>query len=165
MSSYLKASKYLPSISVLTSLWTGNKLSASQRQDWTRSERPWSTLFSYLYCSFKVRYLSPGASQVAPVVKNPPANVGDVRDVGSIPGWRRPHGEGNGNPLRCSCLENPMDRGAWSASVPGVAQSWTRLERLSTQDVSLPPAMKPIWLPHPGFELVSCHLQTKAFLD
>ena len=41
-------------------------------------------------------------------------------------------GEGNGNPLQCSCLENPMDRGAWWAAVSGVAQSWTRLKRLSS---------------------------------
>ena len=47
------------------------------------------------------------------VVKNPPANAGDTGDVGSIPGSERSFGEGNGNPLQCSCLENPMDGGAW----------------------------------------------------
>ena len=52
------------------------------------------------------------ASQVALVVKNPPATVGDVRDTGSIPGLGRSPGEGNGNPLQYSCLQNPMDRGA-----------------------------------------------------
>ena len=46
------------------------------------------------------------------VVKNPLANT-DVRDVGSVPGWRRSPGEGHGNPLQYSCLGNPMDRGAW----------------------------------------------------
>ena len=51
-----------------------------------------------------------GASQVALVVKNPPANVGDVRDSGSIPGSGRSSGEGHGNTLQYSCLENPMDR-------------------------------------------------------
>ena len=50
------------------------------------------------------------ASQVALVVKNPPANAGDVRDLGSIPSSRRSPGEGHDNPLQCSCLENPMDR-------------------------------------------------------
>ena len=45
------------------------------------------------------------------VVKNPPANAGDTRDVGLIPGWGRSLGEGNGNPLKYSCLGNPMDRG------------------------------------------------------
>ena len=46
------------------------------------------------------------------VVKNPPANAGDVRDMGSVPGSGRSRGEGNGNPLQYSCLENLMDRGA-----------------------------------------------------
>jgi len=52
-----------------------------------------------------------GASQVGLVVKNPPANAGDVRDTGFIPGWGRSPGEGNSNPLQYSCLENPTDRG------------------------------------------------------
>ena len=51
------------------------------------------------------------------MVKNPPANAGDTRDVGSNPASGRSPGEGNGNPLRYSCLENPMDRGAWWATV------------------------------------------------
>ena len=54
------------------------------------------------------------------VVKNPPANAGDIRDAGSTPGSGRSPGEGNGNPLQASCLENPMDRGAWRATVPRV---------------------------------------------
>ena len=58
-----------------------------------------------------------GASQVAPVVKNPPANAGDARAMGSIPGMGRFPGEGNGNPLQYSCLGNPMDREAWGATV------------------------------------------------
>ena len=49
--------------------------------------------------------------------KNPPANAGDVRDVDLIPGSGRSPGEGNGNPLQYSCLENPMERGAWWATV------------------------------------------------
>ena len=56
-------------------------------------------------------------SQVARVVKNLPANAGDVRDMGSISGWGRSPTEGNGNPLQYCCLENPMDRGAWRARV------------------------------------------------
>ena len=51
------------------------------------------------------------------VVKNWPINSGDVRDVGSIPGMGRSPREGNSNPLQCSCLENPTDRGAWQAMV------------------------------------------------
>ena len=59
--------------------------------------------------------------EVVPVVKNPPASTGDIRDMGSIPGLGRSPGEGNGTPLQYSCLENPMDRGAWWATVHGVA--------------------------------------------
>ena len=56
------------------------------------------------------------------VVKNTPANAGGVRDVGSILGLGRSPGGGNGNPLQYSCLENPVDRGAWWATVLGVAE-------------------------------------------
>ena len=63
-----------------------------------------------------------GASQVTLVVKNPPANAGDIRDSGSIPGSGRFPGEGHDNPLQYSCLENPMDRGALWAMVHGVAK-------------------------------------------
>ena len=59
------------------------------------------------------------------MVKNPPVNAGDVRDAGSIPGLERSPREGNDSPLQCSCLENPMDRGAWRAVVPRVAESDT----------------------------------------
>ena len=59
----------------------------------------------------------PWASQVVPVVKNLPANAGDIKDVSCIPGLGRSPGGGHGNPLQSSCLENPMDRGAWRAVV------------------------------------------------
>ena len=62
------------------------------------------------------------ASHVALVVKNLPANAGDIRDTGLIPGSERSPEEGNGNPLQYSCLENPMDRGAWWATVLGVTE-------------------------------------------
>ena len=65
------------------------------------------------------------------VAKSQPANAGDVRDEGSIPELGRSPGGGHGNPVQCSCLENPMDRGAWWATVRGVAESWTRLSDLS----------------------------------
>ena len=65
------------------------------------------------------------ASQVALVVKNLPASAGDTRDTGSIPGSGRSPERGNGNPLQYSCLENPMDRGAWWATVHAVAESGT----------------------------------------
>ena len=57
--------------------------------------------------------------------KNLPANVGDVKDMGLIPGLGRSPGGGHGNPLQCSCLENPMERGARQAIVHSVAKSRT----------------------------------------
>ena len=62
------------------------------------------------------------------VVKNLPVNAGDERDAGLIPGLGRSPGGGHDNPLQYSCLENPMDRGAWQAIVYGVAKSWTQLK-------------------------------------
>ena len=59
------------------------------------------------------------ASQVALAVKNPPANAGDIRDVGSTPGSGRSPAGGHDNPLQYSCLENPMDRGAWQVQSSG----------------------------------------------
>ena len=72
-----------------------------------------------------------GASHKALVVKNLPANAGDARDASSILGSGRSPGEGLGNPLQYSCLENPMDRGAWWASVHRVTKSQTQLKQLS----------------------------------
>ena len=63
------------------------------------------------------------AFQVVLVVKNPPANAGNLRDMGLIPRSGRSRGGGNGNPLQYSCLENLVDRGAWWATVHGVAKS------------------------------------------
>ena len=68
------------------------------------------------------------ASQAALVGKNPPANAGDVRDVGSIPGLGRLPGGRHDNPVQYSCLKNTMDRGAWWATFCGVRQSRTRLK-------------------------------------
>ena len=62
------------------------------------------------------------------LIKNTPANAGDIRDVGSIPGSGRSPGGGHGNPLQNSCLGNPMDRGAWQAMVHRISKSWTRLK-------------------------------------
>ena len=62
---------------------------------------------------------------LALVVKNPPANVGDIRNAGLILGSGRAPGGGHGNPLQFPCLENPMDRGAWGATVHRVMQSHT----------------------------------------
>ena len=60
------------------------------------------------------------------MVKNPPANAGDIREAGSIPGLGKSPGEGNGNLLQYSCLENPMD--SWQAIIHRVAKSWTQLK-------------------------------------
>ena len=67
------------------------------------------------------------ASQMVPVVKNPPATTGDPSDMDSIPGSGRFSGLGNGNPFQYSCLENSMDRGAWWTTVYRFAKSRTRL--------------------------------------
>ena len=64
---------------------------------------------------------------MALVVKNPLANAGDIRDTGLVPELGRSPGEGHGDPLQNSCLENPMNRGAWQAIVHGVAESQTGL--------------------------------------
>ena len=69
----------------------------------------------------KVKFLQ--ASQMALVVKKPPAIAGDIRDADSVLGLGRSPEEGKGNPLQYSCLESPMDRGAWRATVHGVAKS------------------------------------------
>ena len=69
------------------------------------------------------------------MVKNLSANAGDVRDVGFIPTLGRSPEEGRGNPLQYSCLENPMDRGAWRATFHGVAKSQIRLKCLSTSHI------------------------------
>ena len=66
------------------------------------------------------------------MVKKPSASAGDIRYLGSTPGLGRSPGGGHGNPLQFSCLENPMDIGAWRAAVHGVAKSQTRLKELGT---------------------------------
>ena len=79
-----------------------------------------------LILTHKIRVLYkgfPGGS----MVKNLPANAGDTGNEGLIPGLGKSPGEGNGNPLQYSCLENPMDRGAWQAAVHGVEKSRSRL--------------------------------------
>ena len=93
--------------------------------------------------SFGLPYVLAWASQVALVVKNMPANAGDIRVVGSIPGLGRSPGGGQRNPLQYSCLENPMDGGAWWATGHRVTKNRTRLKWLSKH--MLAPTM-----PHPS---------------
>ena len=97
----------------------------------THSSSIW--FFMLVLCEFLVtmcRLIR--ASQAALAVKNPPANEGDLRDSGSIPVSGRCPGVGHGNPLKYSCLENPMDRGACWAIVHSITKSWTCQEQLST---------------------------------
>ena len=90
-------------------IWDGNSRPSSVEWHKNRLEKDYHSL---------------RASKVALVVKTRPANAGDIRDKGLIPGLERSPGEGHGNPLQYSCLENPMDRRAWWASVCRVANSW-----------------------------------------
>ena len=71
------------------------------------------------------------------VVKNPPASAGDIRDASVIPGSGRSPGGGHGNPLQYSCLENPMDRGAWWTTVHEAVKSQTQLKGLSMDTFGL----------------------------
>ena len=87
-------------------------------------------------------------SQVELMVKNLPANAGDVRDVGSVLGLGGSPGEGNDYPLQYSCLENSMDRGALWATVQRVENSWTQLKQLS---------MCPLWSLILAIELMCCY--------
>ena len=98
------------------------------------------------------------ASQVALVVKNLPANAGDIRDVDSIPGSGRSPGGGHGNPLQYCCLKNSMDREAWWATVHGDAKHWIRRKLLSSHMVNSPvlKRSRTVWyLPPPPCSLPS----------
>ena len=81
----------------------------------------------FFFKEIRESHLYSRVPQVAVVVKNPPANAGDIRDTGSIPGLGSSSEGGHGNPLQYSCLENPVDRGTWWATVHGVAESRIRL--------------------------------------
>ena len=105
-------------------LWSRER---QERKAWGEGKPSWM-----LGVGFEVCIGVHQGSQVALVVKNPPANAGDTKDMGSILGLRRYPGEGSGNPLQYSCLENPMNRGTWLAVVHRVTDSQTRQRRLST---------------------------------
>ena len=86
----------------------------------------------------KIRFLKSQGIPGSPVLRGfaggkvekvPPANAGDARDMGSISGWGRSPAVGNSNRLQCSCLENPMDRGAWRATAHAVGKSQTQLRK------------------------------------
>ena len=99
---------------------------------------PYFTCIAHMDHSFLPSCLSlslslSGSSRLTLVVKNPPANAGDIRDLSSSPESGRSPTGGNGNPLQFSCLEKPMDRGAWQATVHRVAKSQMRLKQFSTE--------------------------------
>ena len=107
----------------------------------------------------------PPCFPVGLVVKNPPFNA---RDTGSIPGWGRSPGGGNGNRAQHSCLENPMDRGAWRATVHGVEKSGTRLKQRSRQACTLISGRANLrddpfqmWHQKPVFKAVHLHTTVK----
>ena len=81
-----------------------------------------SIVTMYSYNTYPMRGFPGGL-----IVKNQPANVGVTGNAGSIPGFRRSPEGGNGNPLQCSCLEDPMDRGTWWPTVHSIAKSQTQL--------------------------------------
>jgi len=117
----------------------GNPLQCSCLENPRDGGAWWAAIYGVAQSQTRLKWLSSSnsnlvykASQMLLMVKNLPANAGDIRDVGSIPGLGRSPGGGHGNPLQYSCLENPMDRGAWQATVLGVTKSQTWLKQLCT---------------------------------
>ena len=103
----------------LSHLWSGNS---------DAFHFIWSFMAAVITCGLYL-FRGSGASLVAQTIKNPPANAGDP---GSIPGSGKSSGEGNGNPLQCSCLRNPMDRGTWRHYSPW---GWERVRHnLATKE-------------------------------
>ena len=105
-------------------------------------------LLQYWATSLSLLRSLEGLDSHGSAVKNLPA-LGSHRRHGFIPGWGRSPGEGNDNPLPYSCLENPMDRGAWQATVQRVAKSWTRLKWPSTHACKVLPGKEeglPLWI-------------------
>ena len=84
-------------------------------------------IYSLLCWASSIQYSASGSFPGGKLVKNPPANVSDL---GSIPGLGRSPGGGHSNPFQYSCLENPMDRGAWRAKIQSVTKSWIWLKQL-----------------------------------
>ena len=116
----------------------GHKKNWTQLSDWT--ELNWH--ITYIHTPIHKERVP---STVAQVVKNPSDNAGDLRDAGSILGLRRSPGGGHANPLQYSCLENPMDRGAWLATIHRVTKSQTGLKQLSTQHIVKGPKQGCCW--------------------
>ena len=113
-------------------LWNRQLINVSAKCAIIKGLSVWCVYGGTQVCDLIMSVYKIVALQVALVVKCPSASAGDAKDGGWIPGLgKSPWGLGHGNPLQCSCLENPMDRGAWGATVHGVAKSRTQLKRLS----------------------------------
>ena len=108
--------------STYPSLWFNSHI-----HTWLLEKSITLTMWTYVGKVMSLLYNMLSRWMVALVVKNPPASAGDPRGWGSIPGSGRSPGEGHGNPLQYSCLENLMDRRAWWATVHGVTNSQTQL--------------------------------------
>ena len=128
------------SYSLIFSLWlryeentTAIPILQVSRRRAQRGERPCPRSHGKAQLGVNSWQSSPGGTSG----KEPPANEGGVKDEGLIPGLGRSPGEGHGNPLQYSCLENPMDRGAWRAADHRAAKSWTWLKQLNTHACSL----------------------------
>ena len=114
-------------------------------ENWKQSKL--TTRIRHLSSWTTIWYVHLWASQVAPGVKNPPANAGDAWEMEIRPlGQEGSPGGGPSNPLQYSCLENPIDRGAWQATVHGVAKSWTWLKLLSIHSTHIHLCWQFYWL-------------------
>ena len=121
-------------LSSLTDLNTISSLPERSKTSLQCAQLPWNSIhakqwlfsfFLFFFLGYFLNLFFHWTSQVALVVKNSPANAGDIRDMGSIPEWGRSPGRGHGNLFQYSCLENPMDREVWQAKIHMVAQSQT----------------------------------------
>ena len=115
------------------------------------TEWPPPTTIDYITCILEVFTILEAhswASQVVLVVKNPSANAEDTRDTGLIPGLGRSPGGGHDNPLQYFCLENPMDREAWQATVHRVTKKWTRIKQLSMTHALILLILFRFWFKH-----------------
>ena len=99
---------------------------------------------------------------MALVVKNPPANAGDIRDTNLIRGLERFPGGGNGNPLQCSCLENPMDGETWQTIVHRVAKIRTQLKQLSTRAMLCSEESAQFFIFPSSFLQINLHLSSRG---
>ena len=117
----------------VTNIFTALHFIPDKNYSWPLNSTSLNYASLLIHRFFFHKYYSPiRAFQVALVLKNLSVSARDTRDTGSIPGSGRSSGGGHGNPLQYSCLENPIDRGAWRTTVHRLTKSRTRLKWLST---------------------------------